>query len=64
VKVNCKTQYPLVQATKSGAELKAVLKLSKHLISFMEGLLAVSPYVNGPFNFHVPRVLQSLNCLP
>jgi hypothetical protein len=47
--VKCETQYPSVQATKSGAALKAVPKLSKHLVAYMEGLLAVSPYVNGPF---------------
>jgi hypothetical protein len=46
--VKYETQYPLVQATKSGAALKAVPKLSKHLVAYMEGLLAVSPYVNGP----------------
>jgi hypothetical protein len=40
------TQYPSVQATKSGAGLKAIPKLSKHLVAYMEGLLAVSPYVN------------------
>jgi hypothetical protein len=47
--VKCETQYPSVQATKSGAALKVVPKLSKHLVAYMEGLLAVSPYVNGPF---------------
>jgi hypothetical protein len=38
---------PLVQATKSGAALKApaLPKLSKHLVAYTEGLLAVSPYV-------------------
>ena len=46
--VKYETQYPLVQATESGAALKAVPKLSKHLVAYMEGLLAVSPYVNGP----------------
>jgi hypothetical protein len=50
--VKCETQYPSVQATKSGAALKAVPKLSKHLVAYMEGLLAVSPYVNGPFDSH------------
>jgi hypothetical protein len=40
---------PWVQATKYGAALKAVQKLSKQLVAYMEGLLAVSPCVNGPF---------------
>jgi hypothetical protein len=47
---------PSVQATKSGAALKAVPKLSKHLVAYMEGLLAVSPYVNGPFDSHAKGV--------
>ncbi len=47
---------PSVQATKSGAALKAVQKLSKHLVAYMEGLLAVSRYVNGPFDSHVKGV--------
>jgi hypothetical protein len=46
-------QYPLVQATKSGTALKAVLKLSKHhFVLYMKGLLAVCPYVNSPFDSH------------
>ncbi len=45
-----------VQATKSGAALKAVPKLSKHLVAYMEGLLAVSRYVNGPFDSHAKGV--------
>ena len=47
---------PSVQATKSGAALKAVPKLSKHLVAYMESLLAVSPYVNGPFDSHAKGV--------
>ena len=47
---------PSVQATKSGAALKAVPKLSKHLVAYMEGLLAVSRYVNGPFDSHAKGV--------
>ena len=46
----------MVQATKSGAALKAVPKLSKHLVAYMEGLLAVSPYVNSPFDSHAKGV--------
>jgi hypothetical protein len=37
---------------KSGAALKAVPKLSKHIVAYMEafkGFLAVSPYVDCPF---------------
>ena len=54
--VKCETQYPSVQATKFGAALKAVPKLSKHLVAYMEGLLAVSRYVNGPFDSHAKGV--------
>jgi hypothetical protein len=50
------TSVPSVQATKSGAALKAVPKLSKNLVAYMEGLLAVSPYVNGPFDSHAKGV--------
>jgi hypothetical protein len=39
---------PSIQATKFGAALKAVPKLSKHLVAYTEGLLAVSPYVKDP----------------
>jgi hypothetical protein len=46
----------LVQATKSGAGLKAIQQLSKHLVAYMEGLLAVSSYVNGPFDSHAKGV--------
>jgi hypothetical protein len=42
--VKCETHYPSVQAIKSGAALKAVPKLSKHLVVHMEGLLAVRPF--------------------
>ena len=45
---------PSVQATKSGAALKAVAKLSKYLVAYMEGLLI--PYVNGPFDSHAKGV--------
>ncbi len=58
--VKCETQYPSVQATKSGAALKAVPKLSKHLIAYMEGLLAVSPYVNGPFISRAKGVAEAV----
>jgi hypothetical protein len=42
--VKCETHYPSVQAIKSGVALKAVPKLSKHLVVYMEGLLAVRPF--------------------
>jgi hypothetical protein len=60
--VKCETQYPSVQATKSGAALKAVPKLSKHLVAYMEpeGLHAVSPYVNGPFKSRAKGVAEAV----
>ena len=54
------SQYPSVQATKSGAALKAVPKLSKHLVAYMEGLLTVSPYVNGPFDSRAKGVTEAV----
>jgi hypothetical protein len=54
------TQYPSVQATKFGAALKAVPKLSKHLVAYMEGLLALSPYVNGPFYSRAKGVAEAV----
>jgi hypothetical protein len=38
----------LNSVTKSGAALKEVQKLSKHLVAYTEGLLSVSPYVKDP----------------
>jgi hypothetical protein len=58
--VKCETQYPSVQATKSGAALKEVPKLSKHLVAYMEGLLAMSPYVNGPFDSRAKGVAEAV----
>ena len=59
--VKCETQFPSVQATKSGAALKTVPKLSKHLVAYMEGLLAVSPYyVNGPFDSCAKGVVEAV----
>ena len=58
--VKCESQYPTVQATKSGAALKAVPKLSKHLVAFIKGLLAVSPYVNGPFDSRAMGVAKAV----
>ena len=58
--VKCESQYPSVQATKSGAALKAVPKLSKHLVAYMEGLFAVSPYVHGPFDARAKGVAEAV----
>jgi hypothetical protein len=58
--IKCGSQYPSVQATKSGAALKVVLKLSKHLVAYIESLLAVCPYVNGPFNFQAKGVAEAV----
>ena len=58
--VKCDTQYPSVQAIKSGAALKAVPKLSKHFVAYMEGLLAVSLYVNGPFDSRAKGVAEAV----
>jgi hypothetical protein len=54
-------QYTSVQATKSGTALKAVLKRFKHLVAYMEGLLAISPYVNGPFDSRAKGVAALLD---
>ena len=60
----CRSQYPSVQASKSGAALKAVSKLSRHLIAsrYMESLLAVTgcTYVNGPFDSHAKGVAEAV----
>ena len=56
------SQYPSVQATKSGAALKAVQKLSKHLIVYMEDLLTVCPlaYMNCPFDSCAKGVAEAV----
>jgi hypothetical protein len=53
-------QYPLVQATKSGASLKEVPKLCNLLVAYMEGLLAMSPYLNCPFNSRAKGVAEAV----
>jgi hypothetical protein len=62
--VRCESQQPLVHATKSGTALNAVPKLSKHLVTYMEGLLALSPgqspYVNGPFDSSAKGVAEAI----
>jgi calcineurin-like phosphoesterase len=47
------------QATKSGAALQALKETSKNLIVYMEGLLAMSPYVNGPFDSRTKGVAEA-----
>ena len=44
------SQYVSIAASKSGAALKAVPKISKHLVAYMAGLVAVSPYKHGAFD--------------
>ena len=55
--INCESQYPSVQATISGAALKAVPKLSKNLVAYM---LAVCPYVNCPFDSRAKGVAEAV----
>ena len=55
--INCESQYPSVQATISGAALKAVPKLSKNLLAYM---LAVCPYVNCPFDSRAKGVAEAV----
>jgi hypothetical protein len=45
------SQYLFITASRSGSALSAVPKISKNLVVYMAGLLAVSPYRHGPFNF-------------
>ena len=52
---------PRLQATKSDAALKAVPKLSKHIVAYMEGLLAVSRHVNSPFDSRPKGVAEALS---
>ena len=44
------SQCVSIAASKSGAALKAVPKISKHLVAYMAGLVAVSPYKHGAFD--------------
>jgi hypothetical protein len=45
---------------KLSKHLAAVPKLSKHLVTHIEGLLAVSPYVNGPFDSRAMGVAEAV----
>jgi hypothetical protein len=49
-----------VMSNVTGPALKVVLKLSKHLAAYVEGLLAVSPYVNDPFNSRAKGVVEAV----
>jgi hypothetical protein len=61
VKCELESQYPLVQATKSGAALKEVLNLSKHhLFVYMESLLTVCPYTNCLFDSRAKGVAEAV----
>ena len=44
------SQYVSIAASKSGQALKAVPKISKHLVAYVAGLDAVSPYMGCPFD--------------
>jgi len=52
------SQYLSIAASKSGAALKAIPKISKHLVAYMEGLVAVSPYKDGPFDSRAKGVAE------
>ena len=52
------SQYLSIAASKSGAALKAIPKISKHLVAYMEGLVAVSPYQDGPFDSRAKGVAE------
>ena len=36
----------------------AIPKISKHLVAYMAGLVAVSPYKNGPFDSRAKGVAE------
>jgi hypothetical protein len=52
------SQYLFITASRSGSALLAVPKISKNLIAYMAGLVAVSPYGHGPFNSRAKGVAQ------
>ena len=52
------SQHLSISASKSGAALKAIPKISKHLVAYMAGLVAVSPYTNGPFDSRTKGVAE------
>ena len=52
------SQYLSIAASKSGALKNAIPKISKHLVAYMAGLVAVSPYKNGPFDSRAKGVAE------
>ena len=52
------SQYVSIPASKSGPALKAVPKISKPLVAYLEGLLAVSPFANGYFDSRAKGVAE------
>jgi hypothetical protein len=44
--------------TRSGRKLPAVGKISKNLVTYMAGLVAVSPYKHGPFDSRAKGVAK------
>ena len=52
------SQHLSISASKSGAALKAIPKISKQLVAYMAGLVAVSPYTNGPFDSRTKGVAE------
>jgi hypothetical protein len=52
------SQYLSIAASRSGAALPAIPKISKHLVAYMEGLVAVSPYKDGTFDDRATGVAE------
>lgn len=52
------SEYPPIEASPSGPALKAVPKISKQLVAYLEGLVAVSPYKDGPFDSRAHGVAE------
>ena len=53
------SQYLSIPGSKSGGPLKAVPKISKNLVAYLEGLLAVSPYASGAFDPRAKGVAEA-----
>ena len=52
------SQYLSIAASKSGDALKAVPKLSQNFVAYIQGLVALSPYQNGPFDSRAKGVAE------
>jgi hypothetical protein len=52
------SQYLSIAASRSGRALPAVPKISKNLVAYMAGLVAVSPYKHGPFDSRAKGVAE------